>query len=86
MGNDRGTDLIKECQCTILLCQVTDFRNRPNTSAHGVNTLKRNDFRRLLRVFGEFQLKILQVVVLENLSLRTRMSHALDHGRVIHVV
>jgi hypothetical protein len=78
--------LVQESKSAVLLCQITDFLDRADTTAHGVNTFESDDFGCLLKVLFEFSFQILEVVMLEENPFSTRVTHSLDHGSVIHGV
>ena len=78
------TYLIEKSQCTILFGQITDLLDGPDTAAHRVDTLKSNDLGRFLRILFEFSLQIQEIVMLENDTFSTRVTHALDHRSMVH--
>jgi hypothetical protein len=78
--------LIQESKSAVLLCQITNFLDRADTTAHGVNTFESDDLGYLLRVLLEFGFQILEIVMLEENPFSTRVTHSLDHGSVIHGV
>jgi hypothetical protein len=78
--------LVQESKSAVLLCQITNFLDRADTTAHGVNTFESDDFGCLLRVLFEFGFQILEVVMLEENPFGTRVTHSLDHGSMIHGV
>ena len=78
--------LIEESESSVLFGEITNFRDRTNATAHGVDALEGDDLRGLLRVLRELHLEVFQVVMLEYNPLGARVTHALDHGRVVHGV
>ena len=81
-----SVDLVEERERTVAFGKVAYLRDGTNATAHRVDALEGDDFRRLLGVLRQLHLEVLQVVVLENDALGTRVPHALDHGRVVHGV
>lgn len=81
-----GVDLVKESQRAVTLRQVAYLLDGSNATTHRINTFEGYDLRCLFRVLRELHLEVLQIVVFEDDSLSARVTHALDHGRVVHVV
>lgn len=81
-----SVNLIQESESSVLFGKVANLRDRTNTATHGVDALEGDDLRCLLRVLRQLGFQILQVVVLENDSLCTGVSHTLNHRRMIHRV
>ena len=78
--------LVQEGKSAILFCQITNFLDRADTTAHGVDTFESDDLGYLLGVLFEFCFQILEVVMFEENPFSTRMAHSLYHGSVIHGV
>ena len=51
-----GVHLVEERDHAVLLSEVADLLNRSDGAAHRVDTLERDDLRRLLGELGEFLL------------------------------
>lgn len=77
------TYLIQKGNSAIFLSQVANFFDRTDTSTHGVDTFKCDNLGGFFRPFLQFVLEIGKVVVLPDDLLGTRVTDALNHGRVI---
>lgn len=78
-----STYFVQEGDRSVLVGQIANFLDGSDTSAHGIDAFKRNDFGRFFRPFPQLVLKIDKVTVFPNDLLGARMANALDHGRVI---
>ena len=78
--------LVKEGQSTVLVGQVADFFDGSDTAAHRVDALEGNDLGSFLRVLLQLGFQILQIVVLENDTFGAGVTHALNHGGVVHSI
>jgi len=67
-----------------LLSQIADLLDGSNTAARKVSALKSDDLVRFLRILFEFSLQIQEIVILGNDTFSTRVTHALDHGSMVH--
>lgn len=78
-----SVDFVEESDSTVLVGQVADLLDRRNTSAHRVNTLKRNELGRFLWQSSEFRLEVNHVVVLEDDLLSAGVTDSLNHRGVV---
>ena len=78
------THLVEKSRCTIFLSQIADLLDGSNTATHKVNVLKSDDLVRFLRILFEFSLQIQEIIILGNNTFSTRVTHALDHGSMVH--
>ena len=78
--------LVQESQGTVTFCQVANLLDRSNAAAHGIDRLESDNLGGFLGVLLELGFEVLEVVVLEDDLLGTRVTDTLDHRRVVHRV
>ena len=78
-----STYFVQEGDCAVLVSQIANFLDGSDTSAHGIDAFKRNDFGRFFRPLPQFVLEIDKVIVFPDDLLSARMTNPLDHRRVI---